>query len=190
MIDSCMMVFSAWRDCAAAADHAPQFTMHCIAPMTKTTPIAAGGSADLLGRIVAGKLGESLGQSVNVEMRRDAGGVLGSELVAHRFPDPVKDFSRVALFGGPPSVLAVHPSLPVRDLKSFVAFAKSRPRELTYGSPGNGTQGHLIAACSNAKRKSTCSILPIAAPAARWSTWWQDARTAYPPPSPPPARAD
>ena len=42
-------------------------------------------------------------------------------------------------------MLAIHPSLPVKDLKSFIAFAKSKPRELTYGSPGNGTQGHLIA---------------------------------------------
>ena len=63
-----------------------------------------------------------------------------------KFPfDPVRDFAHIALFGGPPSVLAVHPSLPAKDLKSFIAFAKSKPRELTYGSPGNGTQGHLIA---------------------------------------------
>ena len=133
-------------------------------------PFAAGGTADLLGRIVAGKLSESLGQSFIVENRPGAGGVLGSELVARSVPDgytllvsgvashaiapalspkfpfdPVKDFAHIALFGGPPSVLAVHPSLPVKDLKSFITFAKSKPRELTYGSPGNGTQGHLIA---------------------------------------------
>lgn len=139
-------------------------------PVRVVAPFAAGGTADLLGRIVAGKLSESLGQSCIVENRPGAGGVLGSEYVARatadgytllvsgvashvvapalsrRFPfDPVKDFSHIALFGGPPSVLAVHPSMPVRDLKSFIAFAKSKPRELTYGSPGNGTQGHLIA---------------------------------------------
>ena len=102
--------------------------------------------------------------------RPGAGGVLGSEQVARSAPDgytllvsgvashavapalspkfpfdPVKDFAHIALFGGPPSVLAIHPSLPAKDLKSFIAFAKSKPRELTYGSPGNGTQGHLIA---------------------------------------------
>ncbi len=139
-------------------------------PVRIIAPFAAGGTADLLGRIAAGKLGESLGQSFVVENRPGAGGVLGSELVARSAPDgytlvvsgvashavapalspkfpfdPVKDFSHIALFGGPPSVLAVHPSLPARDLKSFIAFAKARPRELTYGSPGNGTQGHLIA---------------------------------------------
>lgn len=133
-------------------------------------PFAPGGTADLLGRITAGKLTESMGQSFIVENRAGAGGVLGSDLVKNSAPDgytllvsgvashaiapalsskfpfdPVKDFAHIALFGGPPSVLAIHPSLPVRDLKSFIAFAKSKPRDLTYGSPGNGTQGHLIA---------------------------------------------
>lgn len=141
-----------------------------VRPVRVIAPFAAGGTADLLGRITAGKLSESMGQSFIVENRPGAGGVLGSELVARSAPDgytllvsgvashaiapalspkfpfdPVKDFAHIALFGGPPSVLAVHPSLPVRDLKSFIAFAKTKPRELTYGSPGNGTQGHLIA---------------------------------------------
>jgi tripartite-type tricarboxylate transporter receptor subunit TctC len=148
----------------AQAQSWPARTVRVIAPF------AAGGTADLLGRITAGKLSESMGQSFIVENRPGAGGVLGSELVARSAPDgytllvsgvashavapalspkfpfdPVKDFAHIALFGGPPSVLAVHPSLPVKDLKSFIAFAKSKPRELTYGSPGNGTQGHLIA---------------------------------------------
>ena len=138
-------------------------------PVRIIAPFAAGGTADLLGRITAGKLSESMGQSFIVENRPGAGGVLGSELVMRSTPDgytllvsgvashavapalspkfpfdPVKDFSHIALFGGPPSVLAVHPTLPVKDLKTFIAFAKSKPRELTYGSPGNGTQGHLI----------------------------------------------
>jgi tripartite-type tricarboxylate transporter receptor subunit TctC len=152
----------------AQAQAWPARTVRVIAPF------AAGGTADLLGRITAGKLSESMGQSFIVENRAGAGGVLGSELVkssapdgytllvsgvashaiapalSAKFPfDPVKDFAHIALFGGPPSVLAVHPSLPVKDLKSFIAFAKSKPRELTYGSPGNGTQGHLIAEMFN-----------------------------------------
>src|SRR5260221_13785665 len=57
----------------------------------------------------------------------------------------MQDFSHVALFGGPPAVLAVNPSLPARDLRAFVALAKSQPGKLTYGSPGNGTQGQLVA---------------------------------------------
>jgi len=133
-------------------------------------PFAPGGTADTLGRIVAAKLTESLGQSFIVENRPGAGGMLGSELVAKSPPDgytlvvsgvashviapelaakapfdPVRDFTHIALFGGPPAVFGVHPSLPVEDLKAFVALARSRPHELTYGSPGIGTQGHLMA---------------------------------------------
>ena len=133
-------------------------------------PFAPGGTADTLGRIAAAKLTESLGQSFVVENRPGAGGMLGSELVAKSAADgyllvvsgvashviapalvakpafdPVRDFTHIALLGGPPAVFAVHPSLPVKDLKAFVALARSRPHELTYGSPGIGTQGHLMA---------------------------------------------
>ena len=134
-------------------------------------PFAPGGSSDLLGRIVAIKLTESLGQSFVVENRSGAGGVIGSDLVAKSAPDgytlvvsaiashviapalaaskfpfdPVKDFSHIALFGGPPSVFAVHPSLPAKTLKEFVVLAKAKPGAMSYGSPGNGTLGHLIA---------------------------------------------
>ena len=133
-------------------------------------PFAPGGSADTLGRIAATKLTESLGQSFIVENRPGAGGMLGSELVSKSPPDgytlvvsgvashviapalaakppfdPVRDFTHIALFGGPPAVFGVHPSLPVKDLKAFVALARSRPHELSYGSPGIGTQGHLMA---------------------------------------------
>ena len=134
-------------------------------------PFAPGGTADTLGRTVALRLSESLGQSFVVENRAGAGGVVGSDLVAKSAPDgytlvvsgiashviapalasakfpfdPVKDFSHIALFGGPPSVLAVHPSVPARTLKEFVALAKAAPGAMSYGSPGNGTLGHLIA---------------------------------------------
>jgi tripartite-type tricarboxylate transporter receptor subunit TctC len=133
-------------------------------------PFAPGGTADTLGRIVAAKMTESLGQTFVVENRAGAGGLVGSELVSKSAPDgytlvvsgvashaiapalsakppfdPVRDFTHIALFGGPPTVFAVHPSLPAKDLKAFVALARSRPHELSYGSPGNGTQGHLMA---------------------------------------------
>lgn len=138
-------------------------------PVRIVAPFAPGGSADTLGRTIAVRLTESLGQQVIVENRAGAGGVVGSEIVAKSAPDgytllvsgvashaiapalskvpfdPVRDFTHIALIGGPPAVFAVHPSLPVKDVKSFVAFAKARPGQLTYGSPGNGTQGHLVA---------------------------------------------
>jgi tripartite-type tricarboxylate transporter receptor subunit TctC len=139
-------------------------------PVRIIVPFAPGGTADTLGRIVATKLTDSFGQSFLVENRPGAGGLLGSDLVAKSSPDgytlvvsgvathaiapalaakppfdPMKDFTHIALFGGPPAVFGVHPSLPAKDLKGFVALAKARPGQLTYGSPGNGTQGHLVA---------------------------------------------
>lgn len=133
-------------------------------------PFAPGGTADTLGRLVAGKLGEALGQNFVAENRPGAGGLVGSEIAMNSAPDgytlvvsgvashaiapslakkppfdPVKDFTHIALFGGPPAVFGVHPSMPVKELKGFVSFAKARPGELSYGSPGNGTQGHLVA---------------------------------------------
>ena len=149
-------------------------------PVRIVAPFQAGGSADTLGRLVAGKLTESLGQNFVVENRAGSGGAIGSDAVAKSAPDgytlvvsgvashvlapaltkvpydPLKDFTHIALIGGPPTVLAVHPSLPVKDLKALVALAKSRPGQLTYGSPGNGTQGHLVAELL--KRASTIDM--------------------------------
>jgi tripartite-type tricarboxylate transporter receptor subunit TctC len=139
-------------------------------PVRLVVPFPPGGTADTLGRIVAIKLTESLGQNFVVENRPGAGGLVGSELASKAAPDgytllvsgiashaiapalaakppfdPLRDFTHIALFGGPPSVFAVHPSLPAKDLKAYVALARARPHELSYGSPGNGTQGHLMA---------------------------------------------
>lgn len=152
---------------AAAPAWAQQYP---VKPVRIIVPFAPGGSADTLGRIVAGKLTESLGQNFVAENRPGAGGLVGSEIASNSPPDgytlvvsgvashaiapslaakppfdPIKDFTHIALFGGPPAVFGVHPSMPVKDLKGFVAFAKARPGELSYGSPGNGTQGHLVA---------------------------------------------
>lgn len=64
----------------------------------------------------------------------------------NKFPfDPLRDFTHIALFGGPPAVFAVHPSLPFKSLPQLVTYAKAHPGTLNYGSPGIGTQGHLIA---------------------------------------------
>src|ERR1051325_9300216 len=138
-------------------------------PVRIIAPFAPGGSADTLGRLMAQKLTESLKESFIVENRPGAGGALGSELVA-KAPrsasalcvpgiashvlapaiqgtpyDPLHDFTHIALFGGPPAVLAVNPSLKVKELSAFVALAKAKPKALSYGSPGNGTQGQPVA---------------------------------------------
>jgi tripartite-type tricarboxylate transporter receptor subunit TctC len=137
-------------------------------PVKIIAPFAPGGSADTLGRIVAKNLTEQLKETFVVENRPGAGGVLGSDLVAKAAPDgytlvvsgiashviapqlpqgtpydPLKDFTHIALLGGPPAVLAVNPQLPAKNLREFVELAKAKP--LSYGSPGNGTQGQLVA---------------------------------------------
>ena len=105
-----------------------------------------------------------------IENRPGAGGVLGSDLVAKAEPDgytlvvsgvashaiapalprgtpydPLRDFTHIALFGGPPAVMAVNPGVPAKDLKEFIALLKAQPGKFSYGSPGNGTHGHLVA---------------------------------------------
>lgn len=140
-------------------------------PVRLIVPFAPGGTADTLGRLVTLKLSEIFKQTFVVENRGGAGGVIGSELAARAAPDgytlvvsgvashcvapalaakdfpfdPVRDFTHIALFGGPPSVFVVNPQLPAKTLAEFIALAKAKPGEFTYGSPGNGTQGHLIA---------------------------------------------
>jgi tripartite-type tricarboxylate transporter receptor subunit TctC len=139
-------------------------------PVKVIVPFAPGGSADTLGRLVAQKLSERMKASFVIENRAGAGGALGSDLAAKAAPDgytlvvsgiashviapllpqgtpyePVRDFTHIALFGGPPAVLAVHPSMEAKDLHEFVALAKAKPGALSYGSPGNGTQGQLVA---------------------------------------------
>jgi tripartite-type tricarboxylate transporter receptor subunit TctC len=139
-------------------------------PVHIVVPFAPGGTADTLGRLVAQKLTESLKENFVIENRGGAGGVVGSEQVAKSAPDgytlvvsgvashciapalsknfpfdPLRDFTHIALFGGPPGVLVVNPALPAQDLKQFIAYARANPGKLAYGSPGNGTQGHLIA---------------------------------------------
>jgi tripartite-type tricarboxylate transporter receptor subunit TctC len=135
-------------------------------PVRLIIPFAPGGSADTLGRLTAQKLAESLKQSFVAENRPGAGGVIGSEIAAKAAPDghtllvsgvashavapavsklsfdPLRDFTHIALFGGPPIVVAVTASLGANDLKAFIALTKDKP--LSYGSPGTGTHGHLI----------------------------------------------
>jgi tripartite-type tricarboxylate transporter receptor subunit TctC len=138
-------------------------------PVRVIVTFAPGGTADTLGRLVAQKLGEQLKATFVVENRAGAGGTLGAEqastapadgytllvsgvaphVIAPSLPqgtpyDPLRDFTHIALFGGPPGVLAVNPKVAAKDLSEFVALAKANPGTISYGSPGNGTQGHLV----------------------------------------------
>lgn len=161
---SSIVIIGSLASGTAAAQTWPAKTVRVIVPFTP------GGTADTLGRLVAQKLGENLKQTFVVENRPGAGGVTGSDLVAKAAPDgytlivsgvashaiapalskkfpydPMRDFTHIASFGGPPNVVSIHPAIPAKNLKEFIAHAKRKPGELTYGSPGNGTQGHLFA---------------------------------------------
>lgn len=131
-------------------------------------PWPAGGSNDVVGRIVMQKLSESLGQQFVVDNRGGAAGSIGADIVAKAPPDgytimvhstthvgnahlygkkltydTLKDFAGVGMLSAQPGVLTVHPSLPVKTPKEFIALAKSRPGQINYSSSGNGSAPHL-----------------------------------------------
>ncbi|VCU68310.1 Tripartite tricarboxylate transporter family receptor [Pigmentiphaga humi] len=137
-------------------------------PVKVVVPYAPGGSADTLGRLISRHLSETFKQSFVVENRGGAGGVIGSQMVARAEPDgytlvvsgigshvvapltnpasfdPIKDFSHIALLGGPPTVLAVNVAQPIKDVAGFVKYVQSKPEGLSWASPGQGTHGALI----------------------------------------------
>jgi len=130
-------------------------------------PYPAGGGADVLGRIVAQRLTDALGQQVIVDNRGGANGIIGTELVARApadgytllFPssphtvnvsmrsklpfDTVKDFTPVTLCASTPYILVVHPSVPVKTVKDLIALARARPGQIDYASGGAGGSPHL-----------------------------------------------
>lgn len=136
-------------------------------PIRIISPFAAGGGNDLLCRTVAAKLTENLRQQVIVENRTGANGIIGTEAAARAAPDgytivlipsghavnasirsklpydSIRDFTTISMVGSSPLVLAVHPSVPVKNVKELVMFAKSRPGQLSYVSAGIGSSGHL-----------------------------------------------
>jgi len=138
-------------------------------PIRLIVPQSAGGSTDLIARIVAQKMSDALGQTVVVDNRPGAGSLNGTELVAMAAPDghtlltvaasftinpalhkklpfdPVRDFSPVSQLATLPHILIVHPSVPVKSVKELIALAKSKPGELNYASSGIATSTHMAA---------------------------------------------
>jgi len=137
-------------------------------PITYIVPFAAGGTTDVLARVIANKLGPALGTSVIVDNKPGAGGNIGSDFVAKAAPDgytilggtisshainvslypnmpydPIKSFQPVTLIGTLPNVLVVNADSPYHNLKELIAAAKAKPEALTFGSSGNGTSQHL-----------------------------------------------
>jgi tripartite-type tricarboxylate transporter receptor subunit TctC len=145
--------------------HAAGFPDH---PLTMVIPFAAGGPTDVLGRVMAARMGEILGQNVIVENVGGAGGMTGSKKVADARPDgytmvlgtvgthaqgqtlykhplynAVTDFAPVGLIAEVPIVLLVRKDLPAKDLKEFVAYAKANQGKMQFGSAGAGSATHL-----------------------------------------------
>jgi tripartite-type tricarboxylate transporter receptor subunit TctC len=137
-------------------------------PIKMIVPFPAGSSSDTVGRIVAAKMGERLGQQIVVENRPGGSTIIGTDAVAKSAPDgyiielanttthaasvalnatlpfdPVKDFAPVAMIGSSPFVLVSAVQLDVKTLKDLVALAKAKPGKLSYASAGTGTLAHL-----------------------------------------------
>ena len=150
--------------CAALAASAQPYPSRLVRIVV---PLPPGGSNDVVARIVAEKLAPALGQPVVVDNRPGASGNIGTELVAKSAPDghtlfmantahvinpslfaklpydPIRDFAPIALMSSAHFALVVHPSVPARSVKEFIAVARARPGSLTYASSGNGAPHHL-----------------------------------------------
>jgi tripartite-type tricarboxylate transporter receptor subunit TctC len=149
---------------ASAGAYAQQYPAK---PVRLVMPYPAGGSTDTVGRLVAERLTASLGEQVLVDNRPGASAQIGTEAVAKAPPDGYtllmatstnainrainpklpydfpRDFAPVALVAKAAQLLVIHPSIPARSVREFIAFAKTRPGQLSYSSSGTGTSGHL-----------------------------------------------
>ena len=138
-----------------------------VRPVRLVVPFAPGGGTDIVGRILAQRLGDKLGQNFIVENKPAGSGIIGADFVAKAQPDghtllfafsslassaklfaqlpydPISDFAPVALATTSPLVLYLHPSVPARDIREFIAYAKANAGKINYGSSGQGSSPHL-----------------------------------------------
>ncbi|MCE9642514.1 MAG: tripartite tricarboxylate transporter substrate binding protein [Betaproteobacteria bacterium] len=153
---------AAFAATCAAAQNYPTKAIRMI------VPFPPGGPNDILGRVMAQKLTEQLGQQVVVDNRGGAGGIIGAELAARAVPDgytvlfggtaplainpglhkslpydPLKDFAAISLVGTAPSMLVAHPAVAIRTVKDLIDLAKAKPGQLNFASAGIGTPPHL-----------------------------------------------
>jgi len=136
-------------------------------PIRYIVPVAAGGGSDFIGRTVTERWAQVLKQNIVVENQSGGGGTIACQTTAHAPPDgytlmqgyvathgtspatrklpydAVKDFTPVGMIGGTPNVLVVNASLPVSDLKAFIAYVRQNQGKLSYGSAGQGSLTHL-----------------------------------------------
>jgi tripartite-type tricarboxylate transporter receptor subunit TctC len=136
-------------------------------PIRYIVPVAAGGGSDMVGRTLTERWGQQLKQTFVVDNQGGGGGVIASQATVRAAPDgytlmqgyvathgtspatrklpydPVKDFTAIGMIGGTPNVLVVNASLPVTNVKEFIAYVKKNPGRLSYGSAGQGSLTHL-----------------------------------------------
>ena len=155
---------------ALAGTSQAQGDAYPVKPVRFVVGQAPGGATDIVGRMVAAKMNDTLGQNIIVENRTGAAGSIAASYVAKSAPDgyaillvsssysinpslytnlpfdPQKDLTPVTLLAEAPFLLVVHPSLPVKSVRDLIALAKAKPGTVTYGSGGNGSSGHLAGA--------------------------------------------
>jgi tripartite-type tricarboxylate transporter receptor subunit TctC len=136
-------------------------------PLRLVVPFAPGGSSEIVARAIAGEMAKTIGQNVFVDNKPGAAGNIAMQEVANSTDDHTmilghigtlavnpyifaklpydanRDFTPITLVSKVPSLYVVHPDLPVKNLTEFIAYAKSKPGQLNYGSAGNGSAGHL-----------------------------------------------
>ncbi len=159
------LIALAWATQVTAADSGQSYPNR---PVRFIVPFAPGGSTDTLARTVGQKLGEALGEQVVVDNRSGGNGNIGTDLVAHAAPDgytillgyianlaigpslyaklpfdPVKDLAPVTQLAVAPNILVVHPSVPAKNFKEFIAYAKANPQKVNFASAAVASPGHL-----------------------------------------------
>ncbi len=166
---------------AAIPAHAQAYP---VKPVRLVLPFPPGGGTDILGRILAVKLGEELGQQVIAENRPGAGGNVGAEYTVRQPADgytivlcspsisispslykklsydPAKDLAPITLVASIPNLLVVHPSVPAKTLQELVALARKNPGKLNFGSGGAGTTNDLGARYFIAENKLKIEMIP------------------------------
>lgn len=166
----------------APAAHA-QTAAYPTKPIRIISPFPPGGSVDSVARLVANELTKPLGQQIVVDNRSGASGNIGMEVAKNSPPDgyslvlntlplvtnqfiyakvpydPLNDFAPISLISSSPSIMTVHPSLPVRNVKELIALAKSSPGKLNYGSAGAATNPHIAGELFNLLAKT--NLTPI-----------------------------
>jgi tripartite-type tricarboxylate transporter receptor subunit TctC len=156
-------VLSAWSDLSRV--EAQTYPNHVI---TIVIPFAPGGSTSIVGRVIADRMGQLLGQNIILDHRPGAGGTVGTKYVSKSDPDgytlllgytgtlaigpslykevgydPTRDFAPIGMIGNAPSVVAVHPSFPVKSIPELIAYAKANPGKVNFGSAGVGSVNHI-----------------------------------------------